>query len=113
MVRGWNDRRGLDFNLCPVFNKGAHLHKSHCWEVAADHVAVGGAHVFKCAEIFPLVGDEPRKAHQMFGSGFCFSQKRHDIAERLLGLRSKVVGLKLLICVPADLPCKDNKPAFG
>ncbi len=80
----------------------------------SDYVAIGLADAFEVGEIFGFVGEIPSHRRDVFRSSSRFAEHCNDVLQRLAHLADKIVGLELLLPVPADLAAdKDLPPARG
>ena len=101
-------RRHLNLHLRPRLHQRGDLHARHGGEVAAHDFAVGGAEFFEAGVVLDAVGDVPGHADHVLRPGSGFMQHGGDVAQRLRGLGDEVLGLKLLLGIPADLAADKN-----
>src|SRR5690606_32975929 len=95
--------KSLYFDLGPIFDQRDHLHRRHGGEVLADHIAISAADAFQIGGIFSLVGEIPGHGGDVLRPAASFRQNGDDVFQCLLGLLDEIVGLELLLFVPADL----------
>jgi hypothetical protein len=82
-------------------------------KVAPDDLAVDLPELLEARVVFDAVQDVPGHAHHVLGAGAGLMQHGNDVAQGLRCLCDEVVGLELLLAVPADLATDEYLRASG
>src|SRR5580704_18066728 len=111
-ARGRQYCGGFDLDFGALLEQVGDLHERHRRIVLTDDLAVRGAEFLEAAAVLALVGDVPRKPHEVLRLAAGRTQNGHDVSQRLAGLLEKIVRDELVALVPSDLPGNREVTAF-
>src|SRR3954447_24033342 len=107
------DRSRFDLDLGGGLDEPGDLDDRHRREVAAHHVAVGGADLLQAREVLLTRGHVPGQPRDVLGPGAGLGEHRDDVAQRLTDPPGEVLGRDLAVLVPADLAADEHELARG